>query len=138
MDDYPAHLAPDFNEAGGVVTPFEEWWSRVHSEFPNVPEEVARYWLHEHWRHSPYSWLRSRDYRFDLEQWESTKLWEVRSEWCRFDPTNAGCVRSAGILGPRLEQAIADAAQAGLIDRRLDDGSLVVLTARGRALAESR
>jgi hypothetical protein len=29
MDNYPAHLAPEFDNGGGVSTPFGEWWSRV-------------------------------------------------------------------------------------------------------------
>jgi hypothetical protein len=53
--------------------------------------------------------------------------------WRRADAVG----RSAGIIGQRLEQAIADAAHAGLVDRRVDDGG-VLITARGRALAESR
>jgi hypothetical protein len=44
---------------------------------------------------------------------------------------------SAGITGQRLEQAIVDAAQARLVDRHADDPALVLLTDRGRALAES-
>ena len=32
--------------------------------------------------------------------------------------------RSAGIVGQQLEQAIANAVQAGLVDRRVDDGAL--------------
>jgi hypothetical protein len=39
-------------------------------------------------------------------------------------------------VAQQLEQAIADAVQAGLIDRRVDDGGLVLLTSRGRVLAE--
>jgi hypothetical protein len=51
----------------------------------------------------------------------------------------AGAVgRSAGIAGQQLEQAIADAVLAGLVDRRVDDGALVLLTSRGRALAEGK
>ena len=35
-----------------------------------------------------------------------------------------------------LEQAVVDAVQAGLVDRRVDDGALVLLTDKGRALAQ--
>jgi hypothetical protein len=54
--------------------------------------------------------------------------------WRRADAVG----RSAGIAGQQLEQAIADAVQAGLVDRRVDDGALVLLTSRGRALAEGK
>jgi hypothetical protein len=66
MDNYPEHLKPRFDAGGGVEEPFEEWWPKGQEHFPNVPENVARYWLHEHWSHSPYSFLRSKDYTFDL------------------------------------------------------------------------
>ena len=42
------------------------------------------------------------------------------------------------VTGQQLEQAIADAVQAGLINRRVDDGALVLFTSRGRALAEGK
>jgi hypothetical protein len=71
MDNYPESLKPRFDAGGGVEEPYEEWWPKVHAHFPNVPENVARYWLHEHWSHSPYSFLRSKDYRFDLLSWPS-------------------------------------------------------------------
>lgn len=64
MDGYPDHLAPEIEESGAIKTPFEEWWNRVHTAFPNVPEDVARQWLHRHWGLSPYSWIRSRNYKF--------------------------------------------------------------------------
>ena len=54
--------------------------------------------------------------------------------WRRADAVG----RSAGIAGQQLEQAIADAVLAGLVDRRVDDGALVLLTNRGRALAEGK
>lgn len=54
--------------------------------------------------------------------------------WRRADAVG----RSAGILGERLEQAVADAVLAGLVDRRADDDALVLLTSRGRALAEGK
>jgi hypothetical protein len=41
-------------------------------------------------------------------------------------------------LAGSFEQTIADAVRAGLVDRRVDDGALVVLTGRGRALAEGK
>lgn len=92
MDNYPEQLAPEFDEWGGVKTPFEEWWPRVRDSFQNVPEDVARYWLHEHWSHSPYSWLRSRAYRFDLVEWPSADIGnKIASRWCNFDAMNTEC-----------------------------------------------
>lgn len=44
--------------------------------------------------------------------------------------------RTIGIEGQRLEQAIIDAVGAGLVDRRVDDADLVLLTSRGRTVAE--
>ena len=55
--NYPEHLAPEFEEGGGVATPFYLWWERVKAEFPAVPEDGAKYWLCEHWSHSYYDWL---------------------------------------------------------------------------------
>ena len=92
MDNYPEHLAPDFEEGDGVATPFEEWWPRVQHAFPTVPEEVARHWLHEHWSHSPYSWLRSADYSFELVDWPADELALIRSRWCDFCENNADCL----------------------------------------------
>lgn len=91
MDGYPDHLAPEFEEAGAVKTAFEEWWSRMHNEFPTMPEEVARYWLHEHWGHSPYGHLPSNQYKFERVEWQSSELGNIRSRWCNFDAANADC-----------------------------------------------
>lgn len=93
MDNYPHHLAPAFNEGGGVETPFEEWWERARYEFPNVPDEVAEYWLHEHWGHSPYAYLESSEYQFERQSWRSDELWQVRSIWNNYAADNAGCFR---------------------------------------------
>ena len=92
MDNYPPHLAPDFNESGAVVTPFPAWWARVRDEFPNVPEEVAQYWAHEHWSHSPYRWLPSKEYIFERCDWNAANLFSVRSRWCDWATNNAGCI----------------------------------------------
>ena len=54
--------------------------------------------------------------------------------WRRADAVG----RSAGILGQQLEQAIADAVLAGLIDRRVDDDALVLLTDKGRAVTQGK
>ena len=43
--------------------------------------------------------------------------------------------RDVGLAGAQLEQAIDDAEQAGLIQRRADDEGLIILTAAGRAAA---
>lgn len=89
MDGYPSHLAPSFEESGAVATPFPEWWSIVKNAFANVPEEVARDWLHRHWSHSPFGWLPSRDYTFRCVDWSSDRLSEIRSGWSDFskDPS---------------------------------------------------
>jgi len=91
MDNYPENLAPAFEDGGGVATPFEEWWPRVRHAFPNVPENVARYWLHEHWSHSPFSWIPSANYRFELTDWPAADLPLIRSGWCNFAEDNAEC-----------------------------------------------
>ena len=91
MDGYPAHLAPELNDDGGVLTPFEEWWPKVRHAFPNVPEEVARYWLHEHWRYSPYGWLPSADYQFQITRWPTKELFNIRSGWCNFSTDSTEC-----------------------------------------------
>lgn len=92
MDNYPKELAPEFDDGGGVLTPFDEWWTRVSIKFPNVPEEVGREWLHRHWGHSPYHWLRSAAYCFELIDWKSNKLIEIRSSWCNFQNGNKKCL----------------------------------------------
>lgn len=74
MDNYPNNLAPAFEEGGGVATPFDEWWPKVKSEFPNVPEIIAKEWLHRHWGCSPFSWIPSNSYNFTLEKFSSDKL----------------------------------------------------------------
>lgn len=89
MDDYPKQLAPEFDEGGGVATPFQEWWQVTKSSFPHVPDEVARDWLHRHWSHSPFGWLPSASYRFRLVDWPSERLKEIRTIWNSYkdDPT---------------------------------------------------
>lgn len=89
MDNYPKHLAPDFDDGGAVATPFDKWWERVETCFPNVPREAAKEWLHRHWGHSPYSWIPSFEYRFILEEIKSSKLREIRTSWSDFSYCNA-------------------------------------------------
>lgn len=91
MDNYPANLAPKFDKHGAVETPFSEWWPRVKASFPNVPEQVAQYWLHEHWRNSPYAWLPSKQYKFVLVDWSSQELGLIKSRWCDWAADNKEC-----------------------------------------------
>jgi len=79
MDNYPEDFAPAFDEAGGVVTPFVEWWARVCRHYSNVPEDVAQQWIHRHWSRSSFSFLTSSRYSFSKERWPSIKLDDVRS-----------------------------------------------------------
>lgn len=85
MDDYPEELAPEFEDSGAVKTPFDIWWPQVNHHFENVPENVAKHWLHRHWSHSPYSWLRSKNYKFNLTNWESKELGKIWSRWYKID-----------------------------------------------------
>lgn len=98
MDNYPEHLAPAFEESGAVKTPFLEWWARVQSSFRNVPENVAKHWLHEHWGHSPFRYLPSNGYRFDLVEWPTERLVEIRSGWCEFEEGSRGCLEHGRFL----------------------------------------
>ena len=52
--------------------------------FPHVPEEVAREWLHRHWRHSPFGWLPSAAYRFSVVSWPAAGLTTIRCNWNDF------------------------------------------------------
>lgn len=98
MDNYPENLAPEFNEGGGVVTPFREWWERVRNSFPTVPENVAQYWLHEHWGGSPFGWLPSRAYSFKLTEWPADRLGDIRSRRYNYEPSNEGCLANGDYL----------------------------------------
>lgn len=93
MDNYPAHLAPEFDEGGGVETPFELWWPRVRESFPTVPEDAAKHWLYEHWKHSPYKFLASRNYTFTSLDWPLDRLSEILSCLCDYQPSQAECIQ---------------------------------------------
>lgn len=93
MDNYPTALAPDFDESGGVSTAFEVWWPKVNGHFKLVPEEVARYWLHEHWGNSPFAWLPSARLSFELLDWPVTSLRDIRSRWCNYHEESKDCAR---------------------------------------------
>jgi hypothetical protein len=92
MDNFPEHLKPRFEPGGAVEEPFEEWWPKVREHFPNVPEDAARYWLHEHWNRSPYRYLISKAYEFTRAEWPAERLFEVRSTWDDYSEGSAGCV----------------------------------------------
>lgn len=85
MDNYPKKFAPKLDEGGGVVTPFDQWWPQTQNHFSNVPEEVAKEWLHRHWGHSPYGWLPSDLCSFSLEDLPSAELGNVLNRIHRFE-----------------------------------------------------
>ncbi len=102
MDGYPDHLAPEFEDGGAVLTPVAEWWDRVRGYFPYVPDNVAQYWLHEHWSHSPYAFLRSNDYSFDHIEWRANDLNQIRSGFCDFDAQHKACRETGEYLIGKL------------------------------------
>lgn len=92
MDNYPEELAPEFEESGAIATPFEVWWARAQSHFLNVPEEVARYWVFEHWGHSPYDWLQSRLYLFERRRWLARDLGQIATVWIDYAVDKTKCL----------------------------------------------
>jgi hypothetical protein len=93
MDNYPEKLDPPRDEWGAIdKSAFKSWWSNAAAAFPTVPENVAQYWLHEHWGRSPYSKLKSRAYEFELVAWPCERIVEIYSTWDDYDPTHAGCL----------------------------------------------
>lgn len=90
MDDYPKHLTPPKDFRGNVdQDKFHEWWPSAKAHFPNVPENAAHYWIYENWGVSPYDYLASRRYRFQLVEWPAERLFELKSESGDFDQTLA-------------------------------------------------
>jgi len=98
MDNYPEELAPEMDEGGGVVTPFEEWWPRVRHHFRHVPEEVGRDWLHRHWGYSPYHWIASADYRFQRVTLPVEDMPDVLSSWNNFSRDRADLIKQGRFL----------------------------------------
>ena len=92
MDNYPSHLKPKADTSGREKEPFEEWWKRAQPHFKNVPENVAQYWLYEHWGQSGYEYLKSADYAFELVPWPADRLTEILTTWNRFDADHKNCV----------------------------------------------
>jgi hypothetical protein len=92
MDSYPKAFSPKSEKCGDEAIPFDDWWCRVQANFPNVPEDVARYWLHEHWGQSPYGWLQSRKYCFNLLDWPLDQLSSIRSGWNNFAKNAGECL----------------------------------------------
>jgi hypothetical protein len=125
MDRYPEHLEPRFEPSGAVEEPFEEWWSKVQAAFPNVPENVARHWLHEHWSHSPYSYLRSANYRFEEVEW--TDLRPILTSWSDFMPNNAGAIaKGKELCTDRSFGSLYRTAQYMLDNRRFPEPIIVL------------
>jgi hypothetical protein len=92
MDNYPEHLKPKSDASGWEKEPFTEWWNRAQPHFKNVPENVAQYWLYEHWDQSPYTYLKSADYSFELVRWPANRLVEILTTWNRFAADHKSCV----------------------------------------------
>ena len=55
------------------------------------------------------------------------------ASWRRISAIDA----RTGIKGDKLEQVVADVAAAGVVERRVDEPGLVILTSRGWAIAKN-
>jgi hypothetical protein len=69
------HLAPQGEEA--LPEGFERWHQRVRAEIPDVPECVARNWLHRHWDQTPYDWLPLLRMRFEKQRWNNATILDL-------------------------------------------------------------
>lgn len=132
MDGYPEDLSPGFEESGAVATPFDVWWPTISSSFPTVPEDVAKHWLHEHWGHSPYMWLRSRNYRFRHLNWPLKELHAIRSRWDGFSETGQKCKEH----GDYLQNLSFYSTAVFMKQHGFPPASLVVIDNRDGHLAE--
>jgi hypothetical protein len=88
LDNYPDHLGIEL-DMGSIAIPFMDWWSQTRTYFPHVPENVAEQWLHRHWNGSPFGYLKSANYRFELQDFASSQLSEVLSFQSFFAPNVA-------------------------------------------------
>ncbi len=129
MDNYPKHLAPEFDESGAVKTPFDVWWAQAQLSFPNVPENVAREWLHRHWKHSPYSYLISKNYKFELKKWGP--LMNIRTRWTAFKPKNETALRKGEEL-TQLELGWMPYVSSYMLENSKFPAPIVVLDNRDR------
>ncbi|WP_262266980.1 MULTISPECIES: hypothetical protein [Microvirga] len=77
MNYWPEELAPK-KAPDDAKEPFQDWWRRVRSRFPNIPADVGEQWLYDNWGSSPYGYLISQPYRFDVAVWDSARLAEIR------------------------------------------------------------
>lgn len=92
MDHYPDELEPPRGEWEDIdKNLFAVWWTQVSSRFPTVPEEVAKYWLHEHWGFSPYKYLVSASYRFERVTWAPERVNDIASCWNEFKAGDDHC-----------------------------------------------
>jgi hypothetical protein len=95
MDNYPEHLGIEL-DMGSISIPFMEWWSQTKTHFANVPENVAEQWLHRHWNGSPFGYLRSANYDFELCDFASSRLAGVLSFQSFFAPNVADRIEAGG------------------------------------------
>lgn len=88
MDRFPAHLSPIIDEPSKAKTSFNEWWPKVKSSFPTVPDIIAKDWLYRHWGTSPFGWIPSRSYRFTMEKLPADELPNVLNRVFQFEADN--------------------------------------------------
>ena len=87
---FPVHLYPALDvDSGSPVVNFIDWWPAVKTEYPNLPEEVAREWLHRHWQYSPYKWLNLREYKFHVSKIRSDEIQRIRTGDSDFKEDNS-------------------------------------------------
>ena len=127
MDGYPDHLSPGTDE---TKVSFEEWWASASSHYLNVPDNVAKHWVHEHWGYSPYGHLPSQPYGFVCEQWDSAKIWEIQSRWNNFKPDNEQCAEHGRHLASLVKPPFEYRTAIFMLEHRTFPSPIIVLDNR--------
>lgn len=87
---YPEHLKPKGEKRERET--FAVWWKRAQSHFKTIPENVAQYWIHEHWGQGDYQHLELSNYGFELVRWPAERLTEILTIWNRYDTDHKKCL----------------------------------------------
>ncbi|WP_417832429.1 hypothetical protein [Terasakiella sp.] len=82
--------------------PFEDWYKRIHDQYPQIPKCIMKQWLYENWGSPLYDFIELSDYTFTQVTWNTGELLNVYSDMCK---TLERCIGHGDVLcnGPQFE-----------------------------------